>query len=79
MNPTTRLPSALATTRLPSKLLRAFDGMAAALISVIAHEPRSARQNDSDAVNLLDGSAACDRQRLGQRLGAREAHWRLLC
>jgi hypothetical protein len=68
MNPTTRLPSALATTRLPSKLVRTFDVMAAALISVISHQSRSARQNDSDAANLVESSVGGDRPHLGRRL-----------
>jgi hypothetical protein len=79
MNPTTRLPAALATTRMPSRLVKAFDVIAGSLIALITVQPRGAQQNDADAVDRFDGSAARERRHLGRRLGAREAHGRLLC
>lgn len=79
MNPTTRLPAALATTRLPSRLVRTFNVIAGTLISLVTRQPVSAQQNDADAVDRFDGSAARERPRLGRPLGAQEAHGRLLC
>jgi hypothetical protein len=70
MNLTTRLPVTLATTRLPSRLVRAFDVIAGSLISLITLQPRGAQQNDPDAVDRFDGSAARERRHLGRRLGA---------
>ena len=76
MNPTTRLPSTLATTRLPSKLVGTFDVIGATLMSLMSHRARGAQAADeSHGVKPLDGGAARDRR----RLGAREAHRRLLC
>lgn len=79
MNPTTRLPVTLATTRLPSRLVSAFDVIAGSLFSLITRQPGGAQQNDPDAVDRFDGSGARERRHLGRRPVVREAHGRLLC